>query len=333
MKPACLFTTLFCLLGTVCFAADAPSEAPRSIPVRLNDAPPTPPGLPAIAPVVTQTSPTPPPPAHAPFVGRISSGVSPAQPMTMPAPLGTNILAWDSESKDYNVKPGEMQAQFVFYFTNISTTNVVIANAVASCGCTVPKMPALPWTNAPGATGEIPVTMNLAGKSGTVWKTITVNTDRGQKLLNVKAIIPPPPAAPTAPAAQVAPAAPAAPLDRNKNQEMAKADRQAVFKGDCASCHVVPTVGKLGNDLYDKACGICHDAEHRATMVPDLHALKHATNADFWKTWTSQGKPGTLMPAFAVSEGGPLTDAQITSLVQYLTTAIPSQSVVPAAAK
>jgi len=246
----------------------------------------------------------------------------PALPIaSAPAALPANLLAWDSESKDYTVKPGEMQAQFTFYFTNISTTNVVINSAVASCGCTVPKMPALPWTNAPGASGEIPVTMNLAGKSGTVFKTITVNTDHGPKILNVKAIIPPP-AVPLA-----------TPMDRNKNQELAKADRQAVFKGDCASCHIAPAKGRLGKELYDKACGICHEAEHRATMVPDLHALKHDTNPDFWKTWTSQGKPNSLMPGFALSEGGPLNDIQINSLVQYLSAAIPAHAADRAAAK
>ena len=112
--------------------------------------------------------------------------------MVVPQPLPATVLAWDSESKDYDLKQGEMQAQFTFYFTNISTTNVVINSALASCGCTVPKMPQLPWTNAPGATGEIPVTMQLAGKSGVVWKTITVNTDQGQKVLTVKAVIQPP---------------------------------------------------------------------------------------------------------------------------------------------
>jgi mono/diheme cytochrome c family protein len=92
-------------------------------------------------------------------------------------------------------------------------------------------------------------------------------------------------------------------------------------------------VGKLGKDLYDKACGICHDAEHRATMVPNLHALNHDTNLDFWKTWASQGKLGSLMPAFAAAEGGPLDDAQIKSLAQYLASTIPAHAVVPAAVK
>ena len=35
------------------------------------------------------------------------------------------------------------------------------------------------------------------------------------------------------------------------------------------------------------------------------------------------------MPAFAISEGGILSDEQITSLVNYLTTAIPSKPAAP----
>jgi mono/diheme cytochrome c family protein len=228
--------------------------------------------------------------------------------------MANNILAWDSESKSYTTKPGELEARFTFYFTNVSTETVTINNAAASCGCTVPKMPPLPWKNEPGATGEIPVTMNLAGKTGMVMKTITVNTDRGRKILNVTANITPAPV--------VAPA----PMDRNKNQELAKADRQAVFKGDCASCHGTPVShNKAGADLYKAVCGVCHESEHRATMVPDLHALNHDTNADYWKTWISLGKPGSLMPGFAQSEGGPLNEAQINSLVQHLVRTIPSQ--------
>src|SRR6185503_8056367 len=121
--------------------------------------------------------------------------------------------------------------------------------------------------------------------------------DKGAKQLNVKANIPSPEVA-----------APSPVMDRNKNQELAKADRQAVFRGDCASCHVEPAKGKFGKELYDKSCGVCHDSEHRASMVPNLHALNHDTNADFWKTWISQGKPGSLMPAVATSQGGPLRD-------------------------
>ncbi len=82
--------------------------------------------------------------------------------------------------------------------------------------------------------------------------------------------------------------------------------------------------GKYSKDLFDSVCGVCHEAEHRASMVPDLHNLKVPTNPDFWRTWITFGKPGTLMPAFAASQGGPLSDVQISSLAAYLNSTIPS---------
>jgi mono/diheme cytochrome c family protein len=81
--------------------------------------------------------------------------------------------------------------------------------------------------------------------------------------------------------------------------------------------------GKYGKTLYDADCGICHEGEHHASMVPDLHAIKTPTNAEFWRTWIAHGKPGSLMPAFSTAEGGPLTDIQISSLASYLAATIP----------
>jgi len=92
------------------------------------------------------------------------------------------------------------------------------------------------------------------------------------------------------------------------------------------NCHVKLGEGKYGKLLYDADCAICHEGEHRATMVPDLHALKVPTNPEFWKTWISHGKAFTLMPAFAKSDGGPLSEMQIASLAVYLNYVIPPKS-------
>jgi mono/diheme cytochrome c family protein len=112
----------------------------------------------------------------------------------------------------------------------------------------------------------------------------------------------------------------------------AKIDRQAVFKGDCASCHVKNVEGKYGKQVFDLVCAVCHEANPRATMVPDLHNLKDPTSEEFWRAWITSGKAGTLMPAFATSQGGPLSDFQISSLATYLNTVIPPH-VPPAPAK
>jgi mono/diheme cytochrome c family protein len=147
---------------------------------------------------------------------------------------------------------------------------------------------------------------NVHGKTGTVVKTAAIETTKGVRPLTMRVTIP-------AVAASSAEAA-----MREKNMQLAVANRQAVFKGDCARCHTTPTVGLMGLPLYATACGICHEAEHRASMVPNLATLDHPTNREFWLQIVAQGKPGTLMPGFAREHGGPLTTAQIESLAKFL---------------
>ena len=217
------------------------------------------------------------------------------------------------------VTNGTPTAEFTFYLTNVSTSPVIISNVQTSCGCTVARVPKLPWVIAPGDKGQVEVAVDLAYKTGTLIKTITISTDRGAKILYVRpTILPSPPGAMNA-------------AERASNLRLATADRQAVFQGACARCHVEPAKGKAGRELYAAACGICHESEHRATMVPNLHAIPKETSVKFWKNWIAHGKPGTLMPAFAESDGGILTEAQIDSLVSYLVATIPSKQAVPKA--
>src|SRR5206468_12535259 len=103
----------------------------------------------------------------------------------------------------------------------------------------------------------------------------------------------------------------------------ALADRQTVFKGDCASCHAEKGKGKMGQELYAASCGICHDSAQRATMVPDLRVPRGSRDLSFWQKWIMEGKPGTMMPAFAQLHGGPLTQDQIDSLTVYLFQTMP----------
>lgn len=232
-----------------------------------------------------------------------------AQPAVNPPAAPAPALVWDSTNKEYNAKPGEMSAPFVFLFTNTSPAQVIINSAVTSCGCTVAQLPMQPWPIAPGATGEIKAAMNLQGKIGRVTKVITVKSSVGNQTLFVNVNIPPPPAP-----------SPTENLrgDRNANIEKAKADRQLVFKGDCRSCHVDPGVGKFGKDLFVAGCAICHDTPNRAAMVPDLRAPKAPRDHAYWLNWIMHGRPGSLMPAFGEEHGGPLTKEQIDSLVTYL---------------
>ena len=232
--------------------------------------------------------------------------------------LAETTLAWDATMKTTNVPADAANAHFVFYFTNVAMEAgvpipVTILDVHPSCGCTTAELPPRPWLLPPGTNAQIGVTVNLAGKFGTIVKTVHIKTDQGSRDLIVQISILPP----------VVPVLTDA--ERARQMQIAKADRQAVFKNDCVTCHVNPGQYKYSKALYDADCGICHDAEHRASMVPDLRSLKVATNDEFWRTWIAHGKPGTFMPAFATSDGGPLSDMQIASLVQYLNYAIPSK--------
>ena len=265
-------------------------------------------------------------------------------------PLPDGVLAWDELTKAVDATNEQTSVRFIFSFTNVATaastslatnvvnipglpasTNVVtVTNSILpamvtvlsvhpSCGCTTAELPPVPWQIPPGGNGQIKLTVNLQGKAGTLFKTVNVTTDHGRKDLILRINILPPPPMPEMTEAQ-----------RNAGIMAAKADRQAVFKGDCASCHLKKTEGKYGQQLFDALCAICHEASSRATMVPDLHNLQVPTNEEFWRTWITAGKAGSLMPAFASSQGGPLNDLQIASLAAYLNAINPSHVPPPA---
>ncbi len=230
-------------------------------------------------------------------------------PAAVPTQIGTPGLAFDSKSKEYSPKTGEAMAPFVFNLTNITSHEIVITNATTSCGCTVAKLPSTPWHLAAGANGQINATVNLAGKSGTVVKGITVNSSEGIVSLSVMVHMPVPTVAPQG----------MTEAERKRNNDLAAQNRQTVFQlSTCAECHVKKGEGKIGQQLYAADCGICHDSPHRAASVPNLHSLPHPTDLAYWKDWIANSQPGKLMPAFAQKNGGPLTDIQIDSIASYL---------------
>jgi mono/diheme cytochrome c family protein len=235
---------------------------------------------------------------------------TPAVPFVPPRPVPA--LAFDSELKEYDAKPFELSAPFVFTLSNNWTNEILIRSVKTSCGCTVASLPSEPWHLAPGSNGQVQATVNLSGKpTGTIEKTLTFDTSVGPRVATVRVVIPqPPPAGPLPP--------PLTETERKNAMILAGADAKAIFKGQCAECHAKPTFGRGGADLYAAACGICHDSPHRASIVTDLHTLKQPGGYEYWKRMIRNGKPNTMMPGFAESQGGPLNDAQVASLAIYL---------------
>jgi len=258
---------------------------------------------PAIVPVVPNQLPTPTPPPPLAYT----------TPST-PTGLLTNFT-WDAEQKDYNSKPGDLSANFRFWFTNTSADEVIINAVRTSCGCTVAKLVATPWHIQPGTNGPIDVTVDLRGKSGTIAKAVTVESSAGSKSLIVKMNI----ATPTSGTDFTVNHPNMGDAERLKNMQDSLKDRQVVFKdAKCAICHADPAKGQVdGGIIYRGICATCHDSPLRAAAVTDLKALKHETDFDYWKFWITNGRDGTMMPAYSLDHGGPLNELQINALANY----------------
>ena len=71
-----------------------------------------------------------------------------------------------------------------FKFTNTGDELLVIHQAIASCGCTVPEYPKTPIK--PGESGEITVTYNGQGKfHGHFKKSITIRTNGKSEIIRL----------------------------------------------------------------------------------------------------------------------------------------------------
>jgi Protein of unknown function (DUF1573) len=83
----------------------------------------------------------------------------------------TTVQIIDSAYNFGKVTDGE-KVEYSYRFKNTGTKPLVIVNASASCGCTVPQKPEKPVL--PGETGFIKVVFDSKGRVGTAHKTITV---------------------------------------------------------------------------------------------------------------------------------------------------------------
>jgi len=86
----------------------------------------------------------------------------------------TTVQLIDSVYDFGNATDGD-KVSFNFRFRNTGKKPLIIASAVASCGCTVPEKPEDPIK--PGETGFLKVVINSQGRVGPVHKTITVTSN------------------------------------------------------------------------------------------------------------------------------------------------------------
>lgn len=118
----------------------------------------------------------------------------PAQQQAEQVPAGpTTTIEFEETNFDFGtIKQGD-KVTHVFKFRNTGNEPLIISNAKATCGCTVPHWPKDPVP--PGGTGEIEVVFNSRGKSNKQNKkvTITANTNPPQSFVYLKGFVEAPP--------------------------------------------------------------------------------------------------------------------------------------------
>lgn len=93
-------------------------------------------------------------------------------------------LAFKSDSHNFGTLGEGDAAVHVFEFKNTGKTPLIIERVQPSCGCTTPD-----WTKepiAPGKTGMVKASYGTQGRPGNFDKTLTVFSNAGTKVLNIK---------------------------------------------------------------------------------------------------------------------------------------------------
>lgn len=100
-------------------------------------------------------------------------------------------ISLDKKEHDFGTIQEGTVATTEFIITNTGESDLVIANATATCGCTVPEWPKQPI--APGSSAPIKVSFDSNGKPGQQSKMVTLvtNTESGTETFSIKANVTP----------------------------------------------------------------------------------------------------------------------------------------------
>lgn len=104
---------------------------------------------------------------------------------------GAATIEFNKKEHDFGIINEGDVVETTFSFKNTGKSELIITNATAPCGCTVPSWPKEPI--AVGDTGEILVKFNSSGKPNKQSKTVTLttNTAAGKEQVVIRAQVTP----------------------------------------------------------------------------------------------------------------------------------------------
>lgn len=207
-------------------------------------------------------------------------------------------MVFDSKVHDFHAVEEGVVVKHSFQVQNAGGTDLKITEAKSTCGCTTVTLgnavvPA-------GGHTTISVEIDTALKQGHVDREITVRSNDPKAplvSLFLKADI----------------------LDPHKS--LTGSVQAKIFQGRCAVCHVNEGIDKEGEDLYLADCSMCHGFKAQGGFAPGLMKLdldNKLVARQVTKIITDGSPTHRSMPGFGKAKGGPLTEAQIASLIEYL---------------
>ncbi len=104
---------------------------------------------------------------------------------------GMAVIRFDKTEHDFGtIKEGDV-VETTFEIENIGTADLIISNASATCGCTVPEWPKEPIK--PKGKGVLKVHFDSNGKPNKQHKTITLstNTENGSEMVSINLFVTP----------------------------------------------------------------------------------------------------------------------------------------------
>lgn len=104
---------------------------------------------------------------------------------------GFAVISFDKTEHDFGVINEGDIVETSFVITNTGKADLVITDAFATCGCTVPEWPKEPIK--PTKTGLLKVSFNSSGKPNKQSKTVTVvaNTENGRETVTITTFVTP----------------------------------------------------------------------------------------------------------------------------------------------
>jgi len=98
--------------------------------------------------------------------------------------LALTTIQFEESSFDFGKVDEGKKVEHIFKFTNTGENPLVLKDARASCGCTIPEY--TKDTIAPGKVGELKVIYDSAGKEGKIEKTVTVTANTEPSMTDLK---------------------------------------------------------------------------------------------------------------------------------------------------